>query len=59
MDYRVALASSGSPEVAGRPEWPVYTSSRSLVMELGEMIAAGESRDADLCGDLGPGRNAR
>jgi carboxylesterase type B len=56
MDYWVAFASSGSPEVAGRPQWPVYTASRPRVMELGERIGVIEPPDAELCRYLGPER---
>ena len=57
MDYWVAFASSGAPQVKGLPEWPAYTAARPHVMELGEKVAEVEPPDAGLCRYLGPERD--
>ncbi len=57
MDYWVQFARSGDPNLPGRPEWPIYDTQKSLVMELGDNIGATNAHDKGLCELLGPERS--
>ncbi len=56
MDYWVQFARTGDPNLPGRPEWPLYTAEKPMVMELGDRIGAMEAHDQALCDLLGPVR---
>jgi len=56
MDYWVQFASSGDPNLPGRPQWPVYNDRQPMAMELGDNIGAMKPHDTRLCELLGPKR---
>jgi para-nitrobenzyl esterase len=49
MDYWVQFASTGDPNLPGRPQWPVHSRQSPAVLELGERIGVEEPRNTDLC----------
>jgi len=54
MDYWVAFARRGDPNVAGRPSWPGYSRANRLVLELDAEIRAAAAADQLLCRELTP-----
>jgi para-nitrobenzyl esterase len=56
MDYWTAFARNGNPDSGGPPGWPVFTSTRHYVMELGDQVRIIQPDDAGLCKYLGPVR---
>jgi para-nitrobenzyl esterase len=59
MDYWVQFARTGDPNLPGRPEWPLHTADKPMVMEIGDNISAMEGHDATLCDLLGPVRREK
>lgn len=55
MDYWTAFARTGNPNTGSLPDWPLYRSSRPLVLELGDRVRALPPPDDALCLWLGPG----
>ena len=53
MDYWVQFARTGDPNIKGRPGWPVYTSQRPYVMELGDEVQVMEAHDTEICALFG------
>jgi hypothetical protein len=49
MDYWLAFARRGDPNVAGCPFWPVYTRRRPDVLELDAVVRAVGAADRELC----------
>lgn len=55
LDYWVQFATTGDPNLAGRPAWPVHSSQDPAVMELGSRIGGMAAFSTELCEMLGPG----
>jgi len=55
MDYWVQFASTGNPNLPGRPQWPVHSRQNPAVLELGDRIGVEEPRNESLCDLLWPG----
>lgn len=49
MDFWLAFARHGDPNVAGRPFWPAYTRRQPGVLELGAEVRAVDAADQKLC----------
>jgi para-nitrobenzyl esterase len=56
LDYWVRFATTGDPNMAGRPAWPVHTQQEPAVMELGDQIGEMKTFSTGLCQLLGPGQ---
>ena len=50
MDYWVAFAATGSPEVAGGVTWPAYEVAEGRYLELGYTISVKSGLYDDACG---------
>ena len=55
LDYWVQFASTGDPNLAGRPEWAVHSRQNPAVMELGDQIGEMEAFSTEICRYLNPG----
>ena len=54
LDYWVRFATTGDPNLAGRPAWPVHSPQDPAVMELGNQIGEMKTFSSELCQLLGP-----
>lgn len=56
MDYWVAFARRGDPNVAGRPSWPTFSRADRGVLELDAEVRAAAAVDPSLCREMMPRR---